>query len=86
MQKNGKISPAAGLLGVTVPGNRKSCAVRSSLPGCDHFFNSRQKFCEVFFTKPLHNGFFDAFCHCPDHCRNRRDTPLKTQKIAFSQL
>ena len=29
-----------------------------------------------FFTKPLHKGFFAAFCHCPDHYRNRRDTPL----------
>ena len=46
----------------------------------DHFFNSRQKFCEVFFTKGLHKGFFAVFCHCPDHYRNRRDTP-PTQKV-----
>ena len=44
------------------------------------FSNSRQKFCEVFFTKPLHKGFFSAFCHCPDHYRNRRDTP-PAQKV-----
>ena len=52
----------------------------------DHFFKSRQKFCEVFFTKGLHKGFFAAFCHLPEPCRNCCDAPLKTQKIAFSQL
>ena len=45
-----------------------------------HFFNSRQKFCEVFFTKPLHKGFFAAFCHLPEPCRNRRDTPCVNAK------
>ena len=44
------------------------------------FFQLSPKILWSFFTKPLHKGFFDAFCHCPDHCRNRRDTPLKTQK------
>ena len=32
--KKGKISPDAEVRLVTVPGNRKTCAVRSSLPGC----------------------------------------------------
>ena len=45
-----------------------------------------QKFCEVFFTKPLHEGFFAAFCHLSEPCRKRRDTPLKTQKIVIPQL
>ena len=33
------------------------------------FFQVWQKFCEVFFTKPLHNGIFAAFCHLTDLCR-----------------
>ena len=51
-----------------------------------NFFNSRQKFCKVFFTKRLHKGFFAAFCHIPDLYRNRRDTPLKNEKIRNPQL
>ena len=46
----------------------------------DHFFNSRQKFCEVFFTKPLLKGVFAAFCHLPEPCRKRRDTPFVNAK------
>ena len=34
MQKGGKISPAAEVRLVTVPGNRKASAVRSILPEC----------------------------------------------------
>ena len=56
------------------------------IKNADRFFNSLQKFCEVFFTKPLHKCFFATFCHCPDHYRNCRDMPLKTQKIVIPQL
>ena len=37
-----------------------------SYENADHFFNSRQKFCEVFFTKPLHKCFFAAFAIYPN--------------------
>ena len=46
----------------------------------DHFFKSNKNSVKFFFTKPLHKGFFAAFCHCPDHYRNRRDTLLKKRK------
>ena len=35
---------------------------------------------KFFFTKGLHKGFSAAFCHCPDHYRNRRDTPCVNAK------
>ena len=36
--------------------------------------------------KQLHKGFCAAFCHLPDHYRNRRDTPPVNAEIAFPQL
>jgi hypothetical protein len=33
-KKGGKISPAAEVRLLTIPGNRKAAVVRSSLPGC----------------------------------------------------
>ena len=49
-------------------------------------FKSNKNSVKFFFTKPLHKGFFSAFCHCPDHYRNRCDMPLKNEKIRNPQL
>ena len=50
------------------------------------FFQLSPKILWSFFTKPLHKGFFAAFCHLPDHFCNRCDTPSVTQKIVIPQL
>ena len=43
-------------------------------------FSSLTKSCKVFSPKRFTRAFFAAFCHLPEPCRKRRDTPCVNAK------
>ena len=57
---------------------------RGKIKNADNFFNSRQKFCEVFLQNRFTKAFSLLFAIYPNLAVNAATRPLKLKKLSFS--